>query len=1190
MPMDEAKLEAKKRLATSLQMQLNSMAEADGATDDDPNYVLLSDKLNRVSRSLEEHYAATRPTDANGKLTADAQSTLPISTPRPSNEELISTDNYFFEPSVAEVRHRIENDPELVNRLGLQDWLRQSTPARPNVNIGPMDPTTGIGTAIGVQQSENMLDTLKADPTPGSTYARVADEMWKEALARAQQNGVEMKRYSKVKLGETPLDWLAGGVTKLANDVVAPAASAAGDVLTLGTGRLTGKHTKGALEWAGMEHDVADPEAIERRNPNLANAARVAAYMLPQQPTNLAVNEGLKRAGNLVTRRYGEEAAKSATSRYLTSAVVGAGAAAGEQVIGDTAHDVAAGRGVGESFGDAVSNAPASAVWGGLLSAPGQFVADAASGWRGTVRESDKQLKALRDAGGETSVFGDRGSGYVAPNDIRQAVTKAAGHRELGTAADIYANKLAPQIQESLDDQLRNERIRTERETNEYFTHPAYQDTVSSQEAVNALVDMARTGWAEGGVSGNRVHVDKKKLAAVGEALMDGVAEPRSFNSKARAEKLAQQTGGTVVDGTVASYLFPSLKIAPTHHVVIVGNKMNAQTLTELERRIDEALDISRNRRGKSNQDPVYTPFNAAIKKIRDTFQAFEDEAGNLVAPPGWAAPSQPAPRPSQARRARAAKPKDQPLIPADEGLPPETTASAQQGAAAAKPQRRDFGDINDYLAAMDQWHAQQGSGGEDPFPLEHQRVEPLSGETTPRRGPPETIGSADVRMEPETIGSGEVQMEPETVSSRNARAMPPSTEGGPPPFTEKIPSTKRSIAPDEAYSTLKGNKLTLEPHDGLTEPAPYPDESVPAPDWREWRSADNEGNDWYEAIVQPGRPARSGEAKRLQDLAEQRQIMEHEQRALAEAEAAPTPRQPFPEPATVDEAMERLRAFFERVNERLGPISPDDVTEMLRSNLAKFNLSEDQLKELAKTVGPFAAGVAIDKFTDDEDGFGAVAGAAVGGIRGKGGRKGSSGGTTNAPNANPNVRPMKAKLADGTEVSGFSAMRHRQHERLKRLGDAGAQLNKDSPKGARHKILNFNQHSGSPEDAILLEEARKLGLEDELFRAAGVQNYERLRERGWGGATLEGQGGLWNRLANFARPRADAVGRAVSGDPINPDLAPELRNRFGEGMRELLNMSGGRPGRFADDTQFIRDYLWSLIDGKSAPRQEEQQ
>ncbi len=229
--------------------------------------------------------------------------------------------------------------------------------------------------------------------------------------------------------------------------------------------------------------------------------------------------------------------------------------------------------------------------------------------------------------------------------------------------------------------------------------------------------------------------------------------------------------------------------------------------------------------------------------------------------------------------------------------------------------------------------------------------------------------------------------------------------------------------------------------------------------------------------------------------------------------------------------------------------------------------LTSDEAKDIAKFMASTAVGGAVGDALDDGEGGGAALGAAVGGMVG-GGHPGGPRGKL--------PRQLEASGPKGESLKGFSALRRQQHLALEKLQEAGAGLGANSDKSVLRKVLGFNQNSGTPEDAILLEEARKLGLEEELWRAPATQAYGRLRERGMGGAPDKVNGGIRSILSRIFGPRIDAASGVLAGEPTT---FQGKQGPLETGTRELLNLSGGRLGaRFGDETNFAKDYLNQLL------------
>ncbi len=1171
MPLNEKQVAAARKLEKLYSGRMFELADTPGTGFDNPDYSDASSKLLRVRRLLGETEQAARKVDENGKLTADAPSADPI---RTFDDEFTAKQpsDYFYEPSVDEVRHRLTTDPDIVKRLGLQKYVRQLEPARPSANIGPLDPTTGISVLPGVQQPRTHLESMTSN---SPDYKAVADEMWRERMEEGKARGRNLTRYSKVKLGDSPVDYLVGGAEKIWERGVMPAASTVGDALTLGSGRAKySQNVRQANEnRANGEMTVTPPhidaEAVERRNPLLANIARIGAYALPAHPTNLGTNALLKAMG------YGTT--ESLLGRGAVALTAAGTANAAENYATDVSRGVEAGVPDSENFREAANSVPENYAWGQVYGAPFELASNVMRGFRQNVRESasNNDLKTLRNARGDTAILGDNFSGYVAPPEIRQDVTAAAGWRHQGTAGDIAARRVAPQIQESLDNQLTEARKGIEAKNEAYFTHPAYQQLESSQDAVNAVLKLTDRGWVKGVVTGKHLNVDPDKLVEIGDAL-DGVAEKQAFNNLVKAQAYAGKKGGTVVEGHVAAAMYPSAGFNPKHYVVIAASPMNASSLTELERRIDNALNISNNRGRKD--DPVYESFQRSIKNVRDRFPYYVDENDNLIDPPGWIPPASSGPtvpakprrtgRPSKRAPSAAAQavPDTEPT-PTDPGMPPtpkEPSTLGSEEFSLEEPTPKLPSTIGpEDVRALPPSTGPGGAPSEIPaFEFTAEKIQRELGVS------PEEAQRIVNRLngrdaEAVQLGSDEFSPATSSLGSDEVRQLPPSTE---PEFTPKQPSALEwdeveplpsSIPSDDVRalppSTEPRTRRSITPED---EAANYPDESVPGPMAQDWVDADKETGEWYEGIVRPGAPARSAEAQRMADLIEQ-------QRGAA-AEVAPKP--------GVEEAATRASQWIDAAFAGGDAPSASQRARMIAASVAHQvgrALTSDELKEVGKFVVPIAGGAAISEAAGDDDETGTVLGAMVSGF-------GSGMGGSKKPPSGPKGRQLQARGPKGEDLSGFSALRRRQHLELERLQKAGAGLGADSDKSVQRKVLGFNQHSATPEDAILLEEARKLGLEEELYRAAATGAYQRLKEQGTGGSPDDIRGGTRNILSRILGPRIDALAGMFTGEPT---LFRGKQGVTEKGAREFLNISGGRAGaRFGNDTDRIRDLISQLL------------
>lgn len=1167
--LDEERIKKLQAAQNSLQMRLNSLSELPKASEDDPSYILTNHKLTKVNKILQDHYDSTRPVDDAGKLTEDAQSTLPIRSSAAEKPKQGASfveaigNNYFYEPSVEEVQHRVRNDPSLVDRLdkarpdlGIRKELAMAQPTRQSFNIGPMDPATGSTVHVGVQPAKMGIDAITSR---SSTYKAVADDMWDERLRDAEEKGIGLSRYRDVELGDDPIDYLKGGLNKLLSRGIEPASVGASDTLSMGTlhgrPRAADELAYRAIESVGGPdlresplQSTVDTDEIERRNPMLANIARVGTYFMPQQPVNAMTTAGLEAAG------YG---AMKFWPRVGANAVAGGGGNALENLFRNVSS--------GKSIAEAGNEVPGDLLWGGAMgTAADAILANPARQLRQNTRESvtDPDLRALRNARGDTAVFGDRFSGYVAPVQMQEDLKTAGLFRHPGQAGDIAAERVAKPIQESLDRQLADETAKQAAQNKEYFRHPEYSAIEEpSQEAVDAVMELAEAGWITGAIDKKPTNVDADTIARVGDAV-GRIAQAKPFVNLKQAQAYAQKTGGKVVDGYTAKLMFPHENLVGRNYAVVVASPISAEALTTLERSIDDVLKMS-NKKGMENE-PVYGRFQEAIKPVRDRFNLYVDAEGNLVGPPGGQAQGQGQPMaPTVAPRARrAAKPAPGASQRPQQQVPPphEQLQEGQvSGVASTEP-------------------------GTAPDPTQPDVLTP--------KVDPSTLAPEDVRLDPSTIAPGDVKsippalqgppssprfftftperiqekwgLSPEEaqrvadnlngrnaatveIGSEDARMLPPDTD---PEFTPREPSALEWSDVEPLPSSIPSEDVRALPPE--TERSIAPEPGYPTPNIKEWEASGNDAENWFEGIVRPGAPARSAEAQRIADLVEQ-------QRAAAQSEA--------PKPSA-DEAAQRAAHWIDAAF--AGGERPSDSTraEMIAKSVAHQigrALTSEEAKNIAKFVVPMTAGSALGDAIDDESG--GAAGAAVGGL---------FSGVIRGKPIGPYPHQPEATLRGGKKVTGFSALRNQQHEAIGGLEEAGAGLGADKEKNVLRKVLNFNQYAGQPEDKLLLKEAEKLGLTEELWRAAATMAYGRLRGQGHGGKVVGNDRSI---LARILGPRIDAFAGMLAGEPTTYAGKQGLTE---QGAREFFNVSGGRfGGRFGNDTNFIRDYLDQYLFGE---------
>ncbi len=635
-----------KALARRYQDEVNSLTEVSGMTPDNPQYVEATRKLAETNRELNDHYASQRKTDENGKLTEDAVSASPNTVGDPVGTR--GSYNFHFEPSVAEARKAYDQDPTLLQRLA-PDWAGEAEPEREEPVYDHMS-----GMQVGTNRIPAVphLDRMNESTSPYTAYA---EHLWNQRRQEAEAAGKPLQRYSKVKLREQPLQYATGGIQYNVERRLAPGAFGAADSATAGTASpVYDAVLAGRTVVPQSPDEVADPmsgapigedsvpqpgeyslptsEEVINRSPGSYAAGNIAGYAAKLNPSNLAA-EGALKALN-----YG---ARSTLGKLATSAAVGGGINAAEAGIGQFARSLQQGSSPGEAasaaVGEGLMGGVVGALGGGVFDAVGQTAGNMRSAFRD--REGMEGLKSLEEAGGRTNT-GIRG--VVPPPEVQAHVNAAKVPGALGSAQAQAAQQVAPHIQKSLEDQSRalEEKIATKKQ--EYFQHPAYnQQTVSSQPAIQGLVDMAQRGWRTGPVTGSQMNIDPKRIDRIGKIVQtysEHLVVPMD-----QAGAKAAELNGVVLEPELGNRLFGlgGDSAAPPGHVVIAAPlPMNAQDLTGLEELIDEELQMAR--AAGSNRDPIWTRLNQHVKQMRDQFPYYTDEAGNLVAPPADQGPYQP--------------------------------------------------------------------------------------------------------------------------------------------------------------------------------------------------------------------------------------------------------------------------------------------------------------------------------------------------------------------------------------------------------------------------------------------------------------------------------------------------------------------------------------------------------------------
>lgn len=651
----------------------------------DPEYEETTAAYNKLSRGIDDYYKGQRKTDASGKLTAPAGARSgSIVQGNPKQKQF----DYHFEPSVAEVRTLLKNSPELVKQYGLQSWLQPG--ATPPTSMPMVDTNSGAQIGANQEEPQTFVDAMNEN---SSAYQRIAEHMWRQKADQAKAAGVNLKRYKDIHFqkgqGE---DFLKGGLEYNIDRRLAPAALGAADTFSAGAASPLydmaverankigpNRDTQSLEDPSALDapeyNDVADPmsgqvmgtdeaqldtygsqmptsQEVKDRAPGIYHGANMLAYGLPGVPTNLVqgtIAEGLG---------YGEKNAMGAAMRSPAMKAVVSGLAGGfgnafEGAVRDTAEGVKAGKSFSDIASDVGAGVPVNTGMGVVGGVGGDLIAQGSEAWRNRFRQINPDIRTMYNAGGDTSMV----RGVKPSPEVNELVRRGTVPRPPGTPGALAANELVPKIEGSLNDQDIANTRRIGDQTEEYFNHPAYRDIrVKGTRLVQALVDMTREGSFKSPVTGTSANLNPGLVHSVNKELGAAPwAEPR-YVSPAESAALAHQTGGVVVDADTAQKMFgPDDTVRRGDEAVIIPHEFTARELTTMENKVDRILKMYSE--GDAPADPVYEHLNAALKDTRDEFPRWEDENGNLVAPPEEG---------SQSPFAPASEPKAQP------GSPPE--------------------------------------------------------------------------------------------------------------------------------------------------------------------------------------------------------------------------------------------------------------------------------------------------------------------------------------------------------------------------------------------------------------------------------------------------------------------------------------------------------------------------------------
>lgn len=1157
MPWNDKQYQAATKLQELYRQRTEERMAEVGPRMDDPDYQEAQEKLQKINSLMHRHEAGRRKVDDAGKVLETPKDLGPSES---VSKKFKGNYNYYYEPSVAEVQQAFRDDPDLPAKSGTDpyDVHGISSPERVTPYMDPM----GMPQGETVTPARTFLEDMDENTDAYKNYKKYA---WEKRKAEAEAKGELLQRYQDVAFRKGQrVDFLAGGAEKLARNYAAPAAMGAANSLSLGQAEplydavrdLADYETDGSL-------DLPTSQAINNRSRGAHFLGEMAGYSVGFNPTNIIQRE----IAQMAAKRLGGEAL-GAGGKMLTSALSGGVSNAIEGSAGAFARSLQdqGNPTFGQAAKDSLANVPMDALAGGVLGTAFEGAAQGLGHVRNSMRESQvfNDLKVLEKGGGKANVI----FGADPSDSMRQKLDREQKGLP-GKANALAAKDVAPEFQERLLDRADAEYSKIDAQKREYYDHPIYgAHTTSSKPMVDSLVEMVQKGRYKGALTGDLKFANTDKARLIGDTI-NQIADydwvPASY-----AKTFAERNGGTVIDAELANKLFARPKDVKADHVVVaVGSDVNAATIEEFEEMIDAALGMHRT--STTKESPVYQGLNRAVKSMRDKFPLYVDDAGKLVdppaTPPGGGSPSsgpattQPMGRGPGKRKVTLSQwatwaNKPHPtgatapgsIDSVDISVKPSSTMELRDSELQPQPETMPVRDSEiklepetdpiplvpaeplkseDFITNSGVELNTQDFGHEGPKTKAKREIEEkLAIIRGPKRKDFASIqeymdARRNWRIQQDKGTAEDARSVHRQASKMQAEEMPKTPRMA--QSEEAIPNTRRSIAPPEEQtplSLLAGNKLAME----VPEQGPSIDgEMSPATERLERPQKSDE--QVVEEALAPGRGSRSDESKRMNDLLQQR------------------------------EAYDEAEGMVQNIESRVGKLEPTDREKSILNIIGK-KLGREITKEDLVRAGLLAGGVAA-MGSDDENvqRAGAVVGMLGGGSGGK------------------DPKQLKATIRKGVEVEGLSALRHNQNTSLKELEALEKNVGGDNENLVIDRLTRFDQgRNNVNEDQALLEVARELGMEKELREIAALTVYPQIKDKAW----FAGGGGAGKLIGGFAGPRLDKVLEVLTGAGRNPFYSGS-GSMFSRGKdalfnnrgRELLNLSGGRPGaRFGDDAR----------------------
>ena len=564
-----------------------------------------TNRLNTLQSEIAEYYGSKQDSqkDLSGKNTTVFEG------PLPAKYEPESTDNVtkyvgrqyqFYEPSLDSVKEAVQN-PDVMKSLGYDVAMTPEQAAQ--LNEGSPE------------------------------YKAYADNQWRNMLSKAQQEGHNAYRYSKMNWSDDFADKARSGMNSLLMSI----GSGIDDAVTGGIGKQVLLDDEGRKQIENIENtSVATPELPLVGSVPLAYAAGGVLGFLGGGVAKSALKGAQKVFGTELAKSAGKTVSKEGAKRLGRAAGVGAVTvtaeetakdvvdAAGDAIRADTGEQ--AKEIIKNDFNEIIENTAGRLIAGAAFGAGGQVVSDAASKGAAYVADTlGKPLQQFKEAGGEIvpSLFNP----FKQTPEMLSARAQSKIPGQLADEVGVAVERVAPKITQSIQNQEKAAYQRAEANLEGYFGSDEGKVLHSTQPILNSVIEAADSILQKGeDIVAGKINTQPEIIRTLQQELPTFVQRVDMSLKDAQAYA-AKNPNVRIMNTADADVLIKAGKRAGRQFrtsnsnsvAVLMPRKVNARQLIKAEQRINKNLGYAKEEGGKDLEGLKIV--EKGFKELRDKYK-----------------------------------------------------------------------------------------------------------------------------------------------------------------------------------------------------------------------------------------------------------------------------------------------------------------------------------------------------------------------------------------------------------------------------------------------------------------------------------------------------------------------------------------------------------------------------------------